>query len=333
MKIEGLFLVIFLTMVFVTTITLKILIPILASKKMGQRILEIGPRWHKSKEGTPTMGGVSFVFATVISYLIFLFIAKDEIDRKQLICVLNIVVYALLNAMIGIIDDFAKLRKAKNEGLTPMQKLLFQGISAILLLISLHFSVGISTRLYIPFFDAYLELGAFYYVFCFLLLCGVVNSVNLTDGLDGLASSVVATVGIFFSVIAITVTKDYALAFFGAILLGGALGFLVYNFYPARVFMGDTGSLFFGARVVSISFLLNNPLLVLLYGFIFICEAGSVILQVLYFKLTKGKRLFKMAPLHHHLEKCGLSEIKIVSIFTLINALFCIFAFWGIGHL
>ena len=331
MKFEGLFFVICIMTILLTALSLRVLIPFLASKKMGQKILEIGPRWHKNKEGTPTMGGISFIFATVVAFIVFMLLCGNRIAPRELLCSLNILVYALLNAMIGIIDDFAKLKKSKNEGLTPRMKFLFQSIVAILFLVSLHFSVGISTELYIPFLNIRYDIGFFYYVIAYFVLCGIVNSVNLTDGVDGLAASVVLSVGVFFAVSNFLVFEKYTLSFFSAVLIGSALGFLIYNFYPARVFMGDTGSLFFGAIVVALAFLIDNILLVLVYGFVFVCEAISDILQVAYFKVTKGKRLFKMAPLHHHFEKCGMSEVKIVLLFTLVNSMLCFLAFFGIG--
>ena len=333
MKAEGMFLIISVVIMLITALGLKFLIPILASKKMGQKILEIGPRWHKNKEGTPTMGGISFIFATIIGFALFLIFFSENVEIKQMICALNIIIYAILNGMIGIIDDLAKLRRAKNEGLTPMAKFAFQAIVAILFLISMRFTIGIDTTLYLPFIDKSIELGAFYYALSFLALCGVVNSVNLTDGIDGLASSIALSVGVLFAIVSFLKIDDPTITFFSAVLVGSALGFLIYNFYPARVFMGDTGSLFLGALVVSMSFLIDNVLLVLVYGFVFVGEAFSVIIQVGYFKITKGKRLFKMAPFHHHLEKCGFSEIQIVIMLTLINALFCSVAYFGMGNL
>ena len=333
MSIEKLFFICFLIVLFLTVLGLRILIPVLRSKKMGQKILEIGPRWHKSKEGTPTMGGIAFVIASVIVYAVFMLVSYKNVDMKYILCSLNIVVYAILNAMIGIIDDFAKIRKSKNEGLSPLAKYTFQSIIAILFLISMRYSVGISTTLFIPFFNAYVDLGFFYYIIAYFALCGVVNSVNLTDGIDGLASSVTFTVGIFFMVVNFIVIKDANIALFSAILMGSTLGFLVYNFYPAKIFMGDTGSLFLGALVISMAFLIDNILLVLVYGFVFIVEAFSDILQVFYFKVTKGKRLFKMAPIHHHFEKSGFSEIQIVVTFTIVNAIFCFLAYFGMGNL
>ena len=232
--------------------------------------------------------------------------------------------------MIGIIDDMAKLKKRRNEGLTPMGKLILQSVAAIVFLILMSVTANLSTVIKIPFTRVELELGFFYYVFAFLMLCGVTNAVNLTDGVDGLASTCALSVGIFLTFVGLLVEENAAISFFAATLIGASLGFLIFNFHPAKVFMGDTGSLFIGALIVGVAFALNTPLLVFLYGFVFIFEALSVILQVVYFKITHGKRLFKMAPFHHHLEKSGLSEAKIVSIFGLINSIFCIIAYLGI---
>ena len=319
----------FITLLFTVILTKK-LIPILVSKKVGQSILEIGPSWHKSKEGTPTMGGIGFVISSFIALFVAIILFANEIADKELHVIINIFVYGLLNCIVGLIDDIAKLRKNKNEGLTPAGKLIFQSLAAVVFLVLMSITTDISTTMSLPFFNLELDLGIFYYVLCFLLLCGVTNAVNLTDGIDGLASTCVLTVGTFFAFVSFVLYDSVSLSFFGAILMGASLGFLFFNLHPAKIFMGDTGSLFFGALVVGVSFAINTPLLVLLYGFVFILEAISVILQVVYFKATKGKRLFKMAPLHHHFEKSGFSEMKVVSIFGIVNALFCIIAFLGI---
>lgn len=327
------FLSVLVTSLVLTIIFTKKLIPILLKRKYGQKILEIGPYWHKSKEGTPTMGGLGFVLASITTLLLFASILYSKIESSELLTIINVSCYALLNGLIGMIDDMAKLLKKKNEGLTPLVKFLFQSIVAILFLVSLRFTIGISTELYIPFFNFTVELGWFYYVLCYLILCGMVNAVNLTDGVDGLASSIALTVGGFFACAnALTVEKE-SVSFLSAILIGATVGFLIFNLYPAKVFMGDTGSLFLGGLVVGLAFAINNPLLVLLFGFVFALEAGVDILQVLYFKLTHGKRLFKMAPLHHHFEKCGWSEMKIVYVFMLVNAVFCIISYFGLGNL
>lgn len=333
MNYSIIFIVTALFTLVLTAAILRFLIPVLATAKMGQKILDIGPRWHKNKEGTPTMGGIAFIAASVFAFAVFFIAARNNVEAKEFLCALNITIYAIVNAMIGFIDDMAKMRKKQNEGLTPLAKYTLQSIFVVLFLVSLHFTVGLNTTLYIPYFNVEYELGFFYYVLAYFLLCGVVNSVNLTDGIDGLASSVVLTVGLFFAFCSFTVLENPTVSFFAAVLVGSSIGFLIYNIHPAKVFMGDTGSLFFGALVVGMSFLINNILLVFVYGFVFICEAASDVLQVAYFKLTGGKRLFKMAPLHHHFERCGWSEMKIVYTFGLVNAIFCALAFFGLGDL
>ena len=317
-----------------TVLISRRLIPYLKSKKMGQKILEIGPRWHKSKEGTPTMGGLAFIAASLIAVAIVAVIALVDGQLETLLPFYTVYGYGLTNGLIGVIDDRAKLRKKQNEGLTAPQKYLLQLIAAALFLIALTLTGVISTSLVIPFAGVTLELGFFYYVIALLLLTGIVNAVNLTDGIDGLASSVTFVVGLFFAAVSYLFTvidlPSASLGLVSAVLIGSTVGFLVYNFYPARVFMGDTGSLFLGGMVVGGAFLTGTPLLVVICGIIYICEAASVILQVGYFKLTHGKRLFLMAPIHHHFEKCGWSEVKIVCVFSIVTAVFCVLAWFGL---
>ncbi len=314
-----------------TAVISHFLIPVLASRKMGQKILEIGPRWHKSKEGTPTMGGIAFLITAAvlgIGLSVYLAVAHGMESAAPFIMT---VALAIAGGLIGIIDDSAKLRKAQNEGLTAPQKFLLQVVLAGLYLLGMKLFGGLTTALYIPYFDVSLELGIFYYVVALFLIVGMMNAVNLTDGIDGLASSVTAVVAIFFAVCAFFIGEGVNLPLAGssAIILGLCTGFLVYNFYPARVFMGDTGSLFLGGFVVGCAFLANNPLIIVVAGFVYICETASVILQVGYFKFTHGKRLFKMAPIHHHFEKCGWSEIKIVVIFSIVTVLLCALSWLG----
>ena len=317
--------------IFVLTfVFLKKLIPVLVSKHMGQKILDIGPRWHKSKEGTPTMGGISFIFAGIIAFLIFSIAFFKDIGVRQYLIVLNIMVYGILNGMVGLIDDMAKIRKRKNEGLRPWMKIVFQGVFSIVFLFSMNLTIGINTVLTVPFFNISVDLGVFYYLILFIFLIGIVNSVNLTDGIDGLASSVVSTVGLFLLMFNLLIAGGYHISFIGALLVGSSLGFLTYNYYPARVFMGDTGSLYFGGIIAATVLLTNNIIVALLYCFVFVAESVSDILQVTYFKITKGKRLFKIAPVHHHFERCGWSESKVVSVFTLTNAVFCLVALLGL---
>ena len=322
-----------LTFVLTAVISHK-LIPVLKSKKMGQKILEIGPRWHKSKEGTPTMGGIAFIAATVIVAILASIASAVWGDIKTVWPFIYVLLYGVLNGLIGVIDDSAKLRKKQNEGLTARQKYLLQLGAAALFLILMSLTGIVNTTLYIPFIGVTWDLGFFYYVIALLLLTGMVNSVNLTDGIDGLASGITLVVGIFFSVVAFFAIQAApfasGLSLIGATLIGGTLGFLVYNFYPARVFMGDTGSLYLGGMVVGAAFLLGNPLIVVVCGIVYICETASVMLQVAYFKMTHGKRLFRMAPIHHHFEQCGWSEVKIVSVFTAVTALACLAAWFGL---
>lgn len=310
----------------VTVIFTAILLSIFSKKRIGQNILEIGPHWHMKKSGTPTMGGISFIVASI--FVIFLICIFSDIceNRIEIIKTINLIIYGILNGFIGIIDDIAKYRKRKNEGLKPLAKLILQTIASILFLALLSITVGIEKNISIPSLNISINLGVFYYPLAVVVLCGFVNAVNLTDGVDGLASSVSMTTGVFFFFISNVFVDVMSISIIGAIIIGITLGFLMYNFYPAKIFMGDTGSLFLGAIISGCAVLLNNVFLVLVYGFVFLIEALSVILQVGVFKISKGKRLLLMAPLHHHFEQKGWSEIKIVSVFTGVNAIFCVLA-------
>ena len=310
-----------------TAVILRFLIPYLKSKKMGQKILEIGPRWHKSKEGTPTMGGLSFLIAISLVAATLLTVLYAKTNDNSLLFPVICLIFAVLNAVIGMIDDRTKFAKNKNEGLLSWQKYLLQLIvTVIFLAVSTHFNF-VNTYIYLPFVDKIVDLGFFYYILTTILITGVVNSVNLADGIDGLAASETAVVAAFYSAAAFK--YDYeSLGILSGSTLGGCLGFLVYNFYHARVFMGDTGSLFLGALVTSMAFMIFNPLIIVICGFMYVLEAISDIIQVVYFKLTHGKRFFKMAPIHHHFEKCGWSEIKVVTVFsavTLVLSAVCYF--------
>lgn len=313
-----------------TALGLKKTIPILKSKKMGQKILDIGPRWHKGKEGTPTMGGIVFIIAALAVFAVSA-IVMAATDRstglgKMLICIL----FALANGLIGIADDMTKFAKNQNKGLSASQKYLLQLVLAGAFLFVMRASGHISTSLYIPFVNTYLELGWFYYVFALVLITGIVNSVNLTDGIDGLCSTVTFVVGGFFAVAAFRI-ESLPEVVVSALAIGATLGFLIYNAYPAKVFMGDTGSLFLGGIVVALAFMIDNPLILLPVGIVYVCESLSDIIQVGYFKLTHGKRIFKMAPIHHHFEKCGWSENKIVFVFSLVTAVFSFVAYFGLA--
>ncbi len=311
-----------------TVVILRVLIPFLRSKKIGQKIYDIGPRWHKSKEGTPIMGGLAFIIAVaaVSAVLAVWFAATSGFSRMG--GVLITLAMALLNGLVGFIDDYTKLIKKQNQGLLAWQKLVFQFAIAIGYVAAMRAAGLVGTALYFPFFGKSAELGFFFYPIAVLLIVGIVNAVNLTDGIDGLASSVSGIYGLLFTVIG-AVTGDVPLATLSASVVGGTAGFLVYNYYPARIFMGDTGSLFLGGMVAGLAFLIGNPLIMLLAGIVFVCEAASVILQVGYFKITHGKRIFKMAPIHHHFEKCGWSEIKIVAVFSAVALLAAVLSWFG----
>ena len=311
-----------------TALFARILIPKLKSMKLGQQILDIGPRWHKSKEGTPTMGGISFIIAALVTFVALAVVMICTDAAEGLVKAMIVIVFALVSGAIGIVDDLTKFKNHRNEGLTATQKYLLQLISAGLFLASLKLTGNLSTELAIPYFDISVDLGIFYYILAILLITGIVNAVNLTDGIDGLASSVTLAVGAFFTVAAFVLGNVPAAALSG-IAMGACLGFLVYNFYPARVFMGDTGSLFLGGLAVGMAFMIDNPLIIVIVGIVYICEAASVILQVGFYKLTK-KRIFKMAPIHHHFEKCGWSELKIVGVFSLVTVIAGVLAYFGI---
>ncbi len=305
----------------VTAILARIYIPVLKSIKMGQKILDIGPRWHKSKEGTPTMGGLFFIVPVIAALAVIALVNGNY-------TLLVHAAFILLNGLIGFVDDYVKFFKKQNAGLTPSQKMVLQFSASALYIFALVFLGNIDTMIKIPFTDIAFELHIALY--CVLAAVGIVftvNSVNLTDGIDGLASSVTAVVMLFMAVLAVKTNNENAMVV-AACIIGGTLGFLVYNFHPAKVFMGDTGSLFLGAAVSSMAFILNCPVLILFAGFMYYVESVSVIIQVISYKTT-GKRVFKMTPIHHHFEMSGWSEIKIVTVFSIIAAVVSIVGCFG----
>ena len=232
-----------------------------------------------------------------------------------------------------MVDDLCKLKHKQNEGLTAIQKALLQMAVSALYLYLLYLQGTLQTVLYIPFFNVQFDIHPMVYIFfAMFVIVGCVNAVNLTDGVDGLSSSVTVPVMVFFAAASIAL-KKWDLALLPACLVGGLIAYLFYNWHPAKVFMGDTGSLFLGGIVCGMAFALNMPLILLFVGFVYICETLSVILQVGYFKLTHGKRLFKMAPIHHHFEMCGWKEVKVVIIFAAVSAVMCLIAWFGIAGL
>ena len=311
------------------------LIPALRALHAGQSIKEIGPNWHKSKEGTPTMGGIMFILAAVIAVLAFGW--QDMASGN--FSALYVLGFALVCGAIGFADDFAKVKGHHNDGLSAGLRLLLELAASIAFLALLHRDLEphLDPNLYIPFVNTSVPLlWGIYMVFGAFVMVGCVNSVNLTDGLDGLAGSVTLVVMVFFAVLSAW-WKRYGVESMGlgvlaGALAGGLLGFLLYNFHPAKVFMGDTGSLFLGGAVCAMAFALDVPLALALVGIIYVAETMSDIIQVGYFKLTHGKRIFRMAPLHHHLELGGWSEVRIVLTFTGITVAFCLLAFVGVMY-
>lgn len=304
----------------------KLLIPMLRKLKVGQEIREDGPTWHNSKAGTPTMGGLCFIGASLLC-LVFGFLDMLEGDFSSV----YVLLLSLCFGLVGFLDDFFKVKYKRNLGLTSMQKACLQmAVSAIFLYIL--YKEGImSSSLYIPFVNVSIELHPIVYIFfAMFVFVGCVNAVNLTDGIDGLATSVTLPVMVFFTAVAVKVGR-MNLALFPAALVGGLAAFLIYNFKPAKTFMGDTGSLFLGGAVCGLAFALDMPLVLILVGLIYIIETVSVILQVGYFKLTQGKRLFKMAPIHHHFEKCGWTEERIVFVFAGVTIVTCLLAWLGVS--
>ena len=239
--------------------------------------------------------------------------------------------FAAVFGLIGFLDDFQKVKMHRNLGLTAIQKFALQLAAAVVFLCLMRYEGMLTPNLYVPFANTYVILPwIVYMIFAAFVIVGTVNAVNITDGIDGLAGSVTVPVALFFAVVGSWWGYENNLGVFAAAMVGGLIGFLVYNFHPAKVFMGDTGSLFLGGAVAGLAFAYDMPLVLLLVGIVYICETLSDIIQVAYFKATHGKRIFKMAPLHHHFELCGWSEVKLVTIFTLVSAVFCMLALWGV---
>ena len=304
----------------ITAIIGKFLIPFLHKLNFGQTILEIGPKWHKDKQGTPTMGGIMFIIGIVISVTagVLLYAIGHGLDSISRFVFAGLL-FALLNGGIGFIDDYVKVVKKRNLGLTAIQKLVLQFLSAAIYLFVMYICKD-NTEIIIPFVG-YVDLGFFYYIVMAIVLVAIVNAVNLTDGIDGLVGSITFFSCLFMMLIANVLGNHVADVIYAAAAAGGCLGFLIWNFHPAKCFMGDTGSLFLGAMVSTIAFAMDMHFLLILLALTYLLEMLSVVLQVSYFKLTHGKRLFKMSPIHHHFEMCGWSEMKIVCVFSGFTAL------------
>lgn len=292
------------------------LIPILRRMKFGQNVREEGPELHLKKSGTPTMGGVVIVAAMIIGTLPFVGVDSDLIF---------ILLATLLFGVIGFIDDLLKIRKHQSEGLKAWQKMGLQIIVTIAMTIFIAVSVG--TTVTVPFVGD-VDFGGWFYPLAIVAILGTVNGANFTDGLDGLASSVTIVIAGFMAVAAVMVNSGIISSSFA--MIGALMAFLAYNCYPAKVFMGDTGSLALGGYVAAAALVLRMPVFLIFAAFIYLAEIISVILQVGYFKLTHGKRIFRMAPLHHHFELGGWSETRVVTIFTIITTVGCIVAYVGL---
>lgn len=298
------------------------LIPLLKKIHFGQTIYEDGPAWHKSKQGTPIMGGFMFIFgsavASAIGYAVYRFVSQDVVipSNTELYRFLAGFVYALLNMIIGFADDYIKAVKKQNLGLRAWQKMIMQFIFSAAFLIALYLLGDVKTTLNLYWFE--LDLGIFYYPIMLLVMVYITNAVNLTDGIDGLCGSMTVVSMLSFVMLCSSMGMwEYSI--FAMAVAGGCLGFLVWNLHPAKVFMGDTGSMFLGGAVIAIGLATRQHLLMVLIAAVYIFEALSVVIQVTYFKLTHGKRLFKMSPIHHHFELCGWSEYKIVIVFSLVT--------------
>lgn len=306
------------------------IIPALHKLKFGQTIRDVGPSWHKNKQGTPTMGGVLFILGTTVALAAAIAVCElflpEHIGVKiftatplTLTRLFGGLILALCCGAIGFVDDYIKVVKKRNLGLTERQKLFAQLLVAAGYAFSLYLAGG--TQIAVPFVGD-VDLGIWFIPFCILVVVGAVNATNLTDGIDGLCGTVSFVIALFFLAIA-GLGNFLGMGLTAAALAGGLAGFLVWNMHPARVFMGDTGSLFIGGALCALAFGMGQPLLLIPAGIVYIVETLSVILQVTYFKLTHGKRLFKMSPLHHHCEMCGWSENKIVGVFTFVTLLGC----------
>lgn len=312
----------------------KFLVPWLRRIKAGQAIKENGPTWHMSKAGTPTMGGIIFIAGVTAVCITTSFCGLRQGDFGYI----YVLFFSLAYGAIGFLDDYEKLKKKQNLGLTAKQKLLLQ-VAVAALFVYLLRSVGMITpNLYVPFFGVeWIMPEWLYFAFLIFVVVATVNAVNLTDGVDGLATGTSIPVFLFFAAVAAVWGEKYlSLGLFSAGLVGGLVGFLIYNFNPAKVFMGDTGSLFLGGAVAGLAIAFNMPLIIITIGILYILEVLSDVIQVGYFKLSHGKRVFKMAPFHHHLEMGGWTgkkwtEKELFALFTGISALFALISFFGVS--
>ena len=304
----------------VSAVLCPIVIPFLHRLKFGQQVRDDGPQTHLKKQGTPTMGGVMFLAAFTAVSLLF---------RKEGAEVVPVLFLTLGFGLIGFLDDYLKVVMKRSDGLFPMQKMALQIVVTAIFAFYIVKVAKIPLTMIVPFSGGYeLNLGWLAIPVLFFAVIGTVNGTNFTDGLDGLASSVTVLVATFFTVVAIG-TKS-GIEPITCAVVGALMGFLLFNVYPASVFMGDTGSLALGGFVAGTAYMMQMPLYIIIVGFIYLVEVISVILQVTYFKKTGGKRLFKMAPIHHHFELCGWSETRVVAVFSIVTAILCLIALMGV---
>ncbi len=308
----------------ISAVLLPILIPLLKRLKLGQQVREEGPEAHLKKQGTPTMGGIAFIIAVIITSLIF---------ARAYPKILPVLFVTVGFGIIGFIDDFIKIAMKHSEGLNPIQKLIGQFIITAVFTWYLMSRTDASTSILIPFTGGIangimIDLGILYIPFVFIVVLGTDNGVNFTDGLDGLCSSVTIVVAAFLAVVSIR--DNGGTGPIAGAVIGGLMGFLIFNAYPAKVFMGDTGSLALGGFVASCALMMDIPLFIPIFGLIYLVEILSVVIQVTYFKISGGKRIFKMTPIHHHFELCGWSETRIVAVFTVITVILCLVAYLGL---
>ena len=299
------------------------LLPVLRALKAGQSLRDIGPTWHNNKAGTPLMGGLMFIFSLILCLL-------GNLPSMGEYSVFYVLVLGLCFGVVGFLDDFCKVKYKRDLGLTALQKAMLQMAVSALYLYVLYRNNIMSSTIWIPLVNVSFYLHPIVYIFfAMFVMVGCVNAVNLTDGIDGLSSSVTVPVMIFFAATAVSMGR-FDLALLPAALVGGLIAYLFYNWHPAKVFMGDTGSLFLGGVVCGLAFALDMPLILILVGFVYIVETLSDIIQIAYFKATHGKRIFKMAPIHHHFEMCGWKEVKIVLVFASVSALMCLVAWLAV---
>lgn len=316
-----LYIIVFAVALLLTVLIERRLIPLL-SQNAKQPIYDEGPRWHLKKSGTPTMGGVAFLISTAISLLTAAIILLIDGDSNSVLSIVICQLYAVANAAVGIIDDAKKLRRKQNKGLTAKGKLILQFCLAVIFLLCRAVLLGESTVLSFSFGE--IDIGPLYYPMAILILLGIINCANLTDGIDGLASSVAFSIGV--SLLYISAALNTEASAIASSIIGASVGFLIFNLHPAKIFMGDTGSLYFGSLIACSAFSLKNPLIIVFIAGVYVLEGCSVILQVLSYKLFK-KRIFRMAPFHHHLEQCGFSENRICIIAMIMTFIFSIPAY------